>query len=124
MAKKGVKGKAAKRKSTASKQVPEEHVVPIKWKNLEDVPLIFSNTQVVQHTNHEFVISFGHVQQPVILSETDLKEAEKIKSVSAQPAVRIVMPPARFAAFLQILQDNWQKYLGQVGIEGKEEKKQ
>ena len=32
MAKKGVKGKAAKRKSAASEQVPEEHVVPIKWK--------------------------------------------------------------------------------------------
>ncbi len=122
MAKKGVKGKAAKRKKAATKQLPKEHVVPIEWTNLEEAPLVFSNTQLVQHTNHEFILSFGNVQQPVILDEADLKQVAEIKSVTAQPAVRIVMPPARFAHFLQILQDNWQRYLLKLG--GEEEKKQ
>ncbi len=122
MAKKGVKGKAAKRKRAASEQLPEARVVPIKWTDLEEAPLVFSNTQLVQHTNHEFVISFGNVQQPVILDESDLKKAAGIKSVTARPAVRIVMPPARFATFLQILQENWEKYLLKLG--GEEEKKQ
>ena len=117
-----MKGKAAKRKRAASEKLPEERVVPIKWTGLEETPLIFSNTQLVQHTNHEFIISFGNVQQPVILDETDLKKVAGLKSVPAQPAIRIVMPPARFATFVQILQDNWEKYLLKLG--GEEEKKQ
>ncbi len=119
MAKKGVKGKAAKRKrkKAASEQIPEARVVPIKWTNLEEAPLVFSNTQLVQHTNHEFVISFGNVEQPPIMDETDLKQAAKIESVPAHPAVRIVMPPARFADFLQILQANWERFLLKLGVE-------
>ena len=88
--------------------------VPIKFVGLEESPLIFANHILVQHTEHEFIISFGQIQPPVILDPT-ADEISKVKFVESKIAVRIVLPPTRVDEFLQILGQNYSNFLGQVG---------
>ncbi|MBI3455172.1 MAG: DUF3467 domain-containing protein [Candidatus Rokubacteria bacterium] len=65
---------------------------------------MFSNSFLVQHTEHEFIITFAHVQPPITLSEADIG---KIHSVPAKVAVRIAMPPSRLQELIAVLTRNF-----------------
>ena len=101
----------AKPKKKKKKKDKVSKPVPVAWEDLEKSPLLYSNIQMVQHSFDEFIISFGHVQPPIIEAKTKKKEMESIKSVPARVAVRIVISPARMKSLIDILEENYQGYM-------------
>lgn len=87
--------------------------IPIKWEGVEESPLIFANSLLVQHTDHEFIITFAQIHPPITLGLQE-EEIAKIESVSARAAVRIVLPPTRLQELIRILNENYQKYLDRI----------
>ena len=96
----------------SGKEIPERvsegRAIPIIWEGVEDCPLIFSNCMLVQHTEHEFIITFAQVHPPLILRDEDLVE---VKSIRARAAVRVVLPPTRVPELIGILTENYEKYV-------------
>ena len=108
---------------TIPERVSKGRVVPIKWEGVEDCPLVFSNNMLVQHTEHEFIITFAQVHPPIILRDED---AVEIKSVLAKAAVRVVLSPTRVPELIGILTQNYEKYIRRMGgrtAEGKKDEK-
>lgn len=98
-------------------------VIPIKWEGVEDCPLVFSNNMLVQHTEHEFIITFAQIHPPLILRDED---AVEIKSILAKAAVRVVLPPTRVPELIGILTENYEKYMRrmrEITAEGKKDEK-
>jgi hypothetical protein len=111
----------------SGKETPERtsegRAIPIQWEGVEECPLIFSNNMLVQHTEHEFIITFAQVHPPLVLRDEDLAG---IKSVRARAAVRVVLPPTRVPELIRILTENREKYIRRMGgatVEGKKGEK-
>jgi hypothetical protein len=94
-------------------ELTEGYRLPIEWYYPEDIISRYATNMVVQHTEHEFIISFFEIQPPVVLGEIEAREAQldKIESVRANCIARVIVAPERLAEFIQVLQDNWDKYL-------------
>lgn len=67
---------------------------------------------VVQHTEHEFIISFFEVQPPVLLGMPEEIEArlEQIESIRADCVARVIVAAERMPEFVRVLQDNLDTY--------------
>jgi Protein of unknown function (DUF3467) len=67
---------------------------------------------VVQHTEHEFFISFYEIHPPLILGEGEERRhaAEAVKSVSARCVARIIVAGDRMPEFVEVLERNLEKY--------------
>ena len=105
-----------------SERTVKERVIPIKWEGVEECPLVFSNNMIVQHTEHEFFITFAQIHPPLVLRDEDVAG---IKSVRAKAAVRVVLPPTRVPELIRILTENHEKYIRRMReatVEGKEKK--
>ena len=88
---------------------PEDNkVVPIVWQGIEEAPLVFSNAIIVQHTPHEFVLTFGFVQPPIVTGSDDM---ERVEQVTAKASVRVALPPTRTKQFLEVLSNNFKVYV-------------
>ncbi|MFQ5879008.1 MAG: DUF3467 domain-containing protein [Dehalococcoidia bacterium] len=81
--------------------------IPIRWEGMQEAPLIFANSLVVQHTEHEFIITFAQMQPPVALQPGDL---ERVEYIPARVTVRIALPPTRLKDLMDMLLRNYQKY--------------
>ena len=84
--------------------------VRIRWTGFDESPLIFSNSMVVQHTPHEFVLSFAQVQPPFTPDLTPQKK-DSITTLTSRVVVRLVMPPPRMKELIDILSENYNRYL-------------
>jgi hypothetical protein len=73
-----------------------------------DLPSLYATNMVVQHTPHEFIVSFFNVQPPALLGtpEEKAQQLEAVDSVPAQCVARIVVAARRMGDFIQVLQDN------------------
>lgn len=78
----------------------------------EEMPTAYATNLVVQHTKHEFFISFFAIAPPLIVGTDDEKRArvEQIEQVTAQPLVKVVVSASRMPEFIKVLQDNYKTY--------------
>ena len=72
------------------------------------MPVSFSNNMLVQHTEHEFILVFGYLQPPIILSEHDV---EAVESVVSTAVARIAIAPTRMPELIRALSDNYDWYM-------------
>jgi len=94
-------------------ELEASHHLPIEWHFPGNISSQYATNMVVQHTEHEFIISFFEAYPPVVLGDPEERKAllEQIKSVPAVCVARIIVAPERLAEFIQVLQDNLDKYL-------------
>jgi hypothetical protein len=92
------------------------YAVPIEWRIPRDIASRYATNMVVQHTEHEFVISFFEAYSPIVLGGPEERKAalEQIESVPAVCVARVIVAPKRLQEFIQVLQDNLDKYLASV----------
>src|SRR5688572_9363225 len=84
--------------------------VPIEWKNVEESPLVFANSMLVQHTMHEFIITFAQVHPPITLGKT-AKDLQNLPPANARAAVRVALPPTRMKELIDILAENYDNFI-------------
>lgn len=90
----------------------DEIALPFFFIGAEDVPIVLSNMQVIQHVQQEFIITFGQFSPPVVLG-TPEEQMEQMKSKQYLPVktmARVAMSPQRLADLIKALQmnyDNW-----------------
>lgn len=87
--------------------------LPIKWHIPEDLKCQYASNMVVQHTDHEFTISFFNITPPLILGEYEQVKQElgKMENVQADCVGRIIVAASRMPKFVEALQDNLAKHL-------------
>lgn len=75
-------------------------------------PSVYATNITVQHTDHEFVISFYEARPPVVLGtpEERAEQLEAIDHVFAPCVARITVTASRMEGFVKALQDNYENY--------------
>lgn len=88
--------------------------VPIDWNYPENIISRYATNLIVQHSEHEFILSFFEVFPPVLLGSPDeqKKQAAEIKSIKSECVARVVVSADRMADFVRVLQDNLTQYIG------------
>lgn len=80
--------------------------IPVQYIGLDDLPIPFVNSFLVQSEKSEFVLSFGVMTPPLVLPGTKEQvdaQWEKINSVPINMLVRVGMTEQRFRELLQVL---------------------
>lgn len=92
---------------TESVQEPGK-MVRINWYFPESVNSNYATHIVVQHTEHDFTISFFEVYSPPTIGtpEEIRKIVETTESIPAKCVARIIVAADRLPGFLEVLQDN------------------
>ena len=90
--------------------------IPIEYV-CEGVRTEYATNLVVQHTEHEFVLSFYRIQSPIIIGSRDERERqiEGMRSVQADCVARIVVAPGRMPDFVIAIQGNLDKHRERFG---------
>ena len=98
--------------------MPDEQVaLPFFFLGSEDVPIVLSNLQVVQHVQQEFIITFGQFSPPVVLG-TPEEQMEQVKSKPYLPVktvARMAMSPQRVGDLIKALQENLDRWKASQG---------
>jgi hypothetical protein len=78
-----------------------------------DFPTKYASNLVVQHTEHDFTITFFDIRPPLLVGSPDDKasQLDAVQTVKAVPLARIVVAASRMHEFVQVLQDNLKTYL-------------
>jgi hypothetical protein len=98
--------------------------IPLPLKYLcDDAVAQYATNLVIQHTEHEFVLSFYQVHSPIILGDSAerQRQLEQIDSVPATCVGRIVIAPKRMKAFLSVLQENYDGFVSHFVTELEDE---
>ncbi len=95
-----------------SEQEREGLYLPIEWYCPKDLVSRYANNITVQHTEHEFIVSFFEVRPPLILGSGEEKKArlEQLGSVRAECVTRIIVAAENMPGFVEALQENLEKY--------------
>jgi hypothetical protein len=87
-------------------KVVKEIEVPIEWYMPESLISRYATNMIVQHSEHEFIISFFDTPPPLILSESRIEELQKIKSIRATCVAQIIVAKDRMQGFVNAMQEN------------------
>src|SRR6266511_1940735 len=92
-------------KESAIKEVE----VPIEWYVPESLVSRYATNMIVQHSEHEFILSFFDTPPPLIFGESRLEELQKIKSIRATCVAQIIVAKERMSGFVNAMQENLAK---------------
>lgn len=94
--------------------------LPIEWYVPTEVPGRYATNLVVQHTEHEFVISFFEALPPIAFGSPEETRAqlEKLGTVRLECVARVIVSPRRMTEFVKVLQHNLDNYLAKQQDEG------
>lgn len=86
--------------------------IPLEYHVPDDMLGRYATNLVVQHTNHEFIVSFFEAHPPMLLgSPKEIRaELEKVGAVRANCIARIIIAAGEMPEFVQVLRDNLEKY--------------
>ena len=90
--------------------------VPLPLEYLRDDAVAqYATNMVVQHTEHEFILSFYQAHSPIIIGtpEERQRQLEEIDSVQATCVGRVVIAPERMREFLSVMQANYTTFSAQ-----------
>ncbi len=93
---------------TDEKTPIEGREIRIVWTGIDDSSLVFANGFIVQHTPHEFILTFGYIQPPIALRPEDF---ENVNEVKARALVRIAVSPSRMAEIIDVLGTNYRTFI-------------
>jgi hypothetical protein len=87
-------------------------VIPIEWHFPENVKPHYASNFIVQHTAHEFYLSFFILPPPIILGTAEERQAQakEIKSARAEAVARVVIAADRLPEFIEALQENLKNF--------------
>lgn len=91
----------------------QEIRIPLEWHVPEELPTHYATNLVIQHTEHEFFITFFELVPPITLGKTP-EEITRIESVRARALTRVAVSPKRLEEFIQVMQDNLAKYRSSI----------
>jgi hypothetical protein len=87
----------------------KEIEVPIEWYVPESLVSRYATNMIVQHSEHEFILSFFDTPPPLILGESKLEDLQKIKSIRAICVAQIIVAKDRMQGFVNAMQENLAK---------------
>lgn len=72
----------------------------------------YATNIVVQHTEHEFIVSFFQVENPFLLGTPEENRAllEQLGKVPAYCVGRVIVAAERMPAFVRVMKQNLDKY--------------
>jgi uncharacterized protein DUF3467 len=93
--------------------------VRIHWYIPDDLVSRYATNFIVQHGEHEFILSFFDIQLPILLGpSTEVKtQIEQLRSVRANCVGQIIIAAERMPELIRILQENLQTYLSKQEVE-------
>lgn len=101
---------------------PEEREIPIEWYVPDSIVSQYATNMVVQHFEHEFIISFFETKPPLIIGLPSKEQLQSLTSIRSTCIARIVVTTARMPTFVNALQTNLEKWLSkQASPEGVKE---
>jgi len=86
-------------------------IVPIEFQG--DIPAVYANNVLIQHTDSEFIITFFEILPPIISPDPSRQNEEiaRMKSVPARAVAKIIMAHEPAIQFQSAMQDNISKFL-------------
>lgn len=86
--------------------------LPIEWTFPPGLVSRPATNIIVQHTEHEFTISFFEVQQPILLGTPEQNRAilEKMGSVQMMCVARVIISASRMPEVVEVLRKNLEQY--------------
>ena len=97
----------------------EEIRIPLEWHVPEGFPTHYATNLVIQHTEHEFFITFFELVPPITLGKTP-EEIARTESVRARALTRVAVSPERLERFIQVMQDNVASYRSSIAEDATE----
>ena len=96
--------------------------LPLDWQLPDGTVSRYANNVVVQHTEHEFILSFFEIQPPLITGtpEEQAFKLEALGSVRAECVGRIIINPSRIQDFIQVLQHSYDNFCARFQDEERE----
>ncbi len=92
----------------ANKEKEELITIPLEFYIPDDLPTHYSTNMVVQHGQHEFTIYFFEARPPLIIDSAE--SMKKLESIQAKCVAKIVVSPDRMKEFIDVWNDNFEKY--------------
>lgn len=96
-----------------AEQAPGEiRALPIEWHIPPDLISRPATNIVVQHSEHEFTISFFEIRKPILVGPREQQEAllEQTKSVPMICVARVIVSAGRMPEFVRALQLNLERH--------------
>jgi hypothetical protein len=86
-------------------------VIPIEFQG--DIPAVYANNVLIQHTDNEFIFTFFEILPPLLSPDPDRqdKEIAEIDSIPARAVAKIIMAPKPAFQFQEAIQDNISKFI-------------
>ncbi len=97
-----------------SDQLSKRISVPIEWHVSENITSKYVTNMIVQHTQEAFIISFFEIAPPLVLEEDEIPNVESVK---AECIGRFIIAPGRMAAFIEVMQENLDRFNSVFGDE-------
>lgn len=91
-------------------QLPQPIQVRVEWQGLESLPVLATNAVLIQQTPHEFVITFGFVEQPIFHTPPTPEQLASLKTIPGKAIFRVSMPPGRIVELIGQLNQQIQMY--------------
>jgi len=101
---------------SAEREPEKTRGLPIKWQIPEDLISRYATNLVVQHTEHEFTISFFEAEPPILLGTPEERQAalEQISSVPLKCVARVTVSASRMPEFVRVLQNSLERYQSEL----------
>jgi len=92
-------------------------LLPIEWHVPDDLVTRYANNLLIQHTEHEFILSFFEILPPLAVGspEEQAAQLQAIGAVRAECVARVVVSSDRIASFVEALRGSYEKYPASSG---------
>jgi hypothetical protein len=92
-------------------------LLPIEWHVPDDLVTRYANNLLVQHTEHEFIVSFFEMLPPLAVGspEEQAAQLQAIGAVRAECVARVVVSADRMASFVEALRGSYERYTATLG---------
>lgn len=97
--------------NTPAAENPKVRSVSIEWVAPVSQPTVLADQMIIQRDDQlkHFILMLFEAKKPILISESDLKNAEDIKSVPAYCVGRFLIPFPKIKSFVEALQNNVKK---------------
>lgn len=75
----------------------------------------YATHMLVQHTDHEFIVSFFEIENPVLLGSDEARQEklQHLDTVRAHCVARVIVAPERMHRFIAAMQENLENYISE-----------
>lgn len=80
--------------------------IPIEFYVPDGLPILYSDGQVVQYTEHGFCISFFQAEPPIVFDNAPKEQLAKLTKVRSKCVARVFLASGQMAKFADAIQKN------------------